>query len=73
MRASVDLQSASVTSSGVRLQGRLAPSSGRRSATLGIVAQASGITPTTGADGWSLPTSSATFDTTVPLGAGRGA
>ena len=69
VRASVDLQSASVTSSGVRLQGRLAPSSGRRSATLGIVAQASGITPTT-VQTVNLPTSSATFDTTVPLGAG---
>ena len=69
VRASVDLQSASVTSSGVRLQGRLAPSSGRRSATLGIVAQANGITPTT-VQTVNLPTSSDTFDTTVALGAG---
>ena len=69
VRASVDLQSVSVTSSGVRLQGRLAPSSGRRSATLGIVAQANGITPTT-VQTVNLPTSSDTFDTTVALGAG---
>jgi len=69
VRASVDLQSASVTASGVRLQGRLAPTSGRRSATLGIVAQASGIPPTN-VQTVNLPTSSDTFDTTVPLGAG---
>ena len=69
VRASVDLQSVSVTSSGVRLQGRLAPTSGPRAAMLGIVAQANGITPTT-VQTVNLPTSSDTFDTTVALGAG---
>ena len=53
----------------MRLQGRLAPTSGRRSATLGIVAQANGITPTT-VQTVNLPSASDTFDTTVALGAG---
>jgi tungstate transport system substrate-binding protein len=69
VRASVDLQSASVTPTGVRLQGRLAPTGGRRSATLNVVGQASGITPTT-VQSLNLPDSSDSFDTTVPLGAG---
>jgi hypothetical protein len=69
VRASVDLQSASVTPTGVRLQGRLAPTSGRRAATLNVVGQASGITPAT-VQSLNLPGSSDSFDTTVPLGPG---